>query len=97
MDHHVSSRGIMPVVGSILFLFAAPGLLGVFVPWYATGWHMSEPLFRFAPERWLGGALILLGAAVLLDSFARFALQGRGTPAPISVAAPKGTRMLATS
>jgi protein-S-isoprenylcysteine O-methyltransferase Ste14 len=33
--------------------------------------------------RWLGGALILVGAAVLLDSFARFALQGRGTPAPI--------------
>jgi protein-S-isoprenylcysteine O-methyltransferase Ste14 len=33
--------------------------------------------------RWLGGALILLGAAILLDSFARFALQGGGTPAPI--------------
>src|SRR4051812_15256780 len=31
----------------------------------------------------MGGAMILFGAAVLLDSFARFALQGRGTPAPI--------------
>ena len=44
---------------------------------------MDEPLLGFEPVRWLGGALILVGAAVLLDSFARFALQGRGTPAPI--------------
>jgi protein-S-isoprenylcysteine O-methyltransferase Ste14 len=78
-----SSRGIMPVVGSILFLFAAPGLLGVFIPWYTTGWPIDEPLLSFEPARWLGGALILVGAAVLLDSFARFAWQGRGTPAPI--------------
>jgi protein-S-isoprenylcysteine O-methyltransferase Ste14 len=77
----LSSRGIMPVLGSIVFLFAAPGLLGVFIPWYTTGWHMDEPLLGFEPLRWLGGALILVGAAVLLDSFARFVLQGRGTPA----------------
>jgi protein-S-isoprenylcysteine O-methyltransferase Ste14 len=79
----LSARSIMPVLGSILFLFAAPGLLGVFIPWYTTGWHMNEPLLGFAPVRWFGGMLILFGAAVLLDSFARFALQGRGTPAPI--------------
>ena len=79
----LSSRGIIPVVGSIAFLFAAPGLLSVFIPWYTTGWHMNEPLLGFEPVRWLGGALILFGAALLLDSFARFALQGRGTPAPI--------------
>ena len=73
----------MSVVGSIVFLFAAPGLLGVFIPWYTTGWHMDPPLLGFEPVRWLGRLLILFGAAVLLDSFARFALQGRGTPAPI--------------
>jgi protein-S-isoprenylcysteine O-methyltransferase Ste14 len=33
--------------------------------------------------RVLGGLLIAAGAVVLLDSFARFALQGLGTPAPI--------------
>ena len=43
----------------------------------------GPPLLGFEPVRWLGGALILLGAVILLDSFARFALQGRGTPAPI--------------
>ncbi|WP_201838384.1 methyltransferase family protein [Microvirga zambiensis] len=77
------SRGILPIVGSIAFLFAAPGLLGVFIPWYTTGWRMEAPLLGFEPARWLGGALILVGATVLLDSFARFAWQGRGTPAPI--------------
>jgi protein-S-isoprenylcysteine O-methyltransferase Ste14 len=77
------SRGLLAVVGSIVFLFAAPGLLGVFIPWYTTRWHMDGPLLGFEPGRWLGAALILVGAAVLLDSFARFAWQGRGTPAPI--------------
>ena len=36
------------------------------------------PLFRSA-----GGILIALGVAGLLDSFARFAVQGVGTPAPV--------------
>lgn len=70
----LSCRGIMPIVGSIVFLFVAPGLFGVFIPWYTTGWHMDGPLLGIDPVRWLGGALIFFGAAVLLDSFARFAL-----------------------
>ena len=78
-----SSRGIAPVIGSIVFLFVAPGIMGVFIPWYLTGWRMDAPLLGVEPVRWLGGALIVFGAAILLDSFARFALQGRGTPAPI--------------
>jgi protein-S-isoprenylcysteine O-methyltransferase Ste14 len=78
-----SSRGLVSVIGSIVFRFAAPGLLRVFIPWIMTGWRMSEPLLGVEPGRWLGGLLILFGAAVLLDSFAHFALQGRGTPAPI--------------
>jgi protein-S-isoprenylcysteine O-methyltransferase Ste14 len=36
------------------------------------------PLSRFA-----GGMLVTLGFIVLLDSFARFAVQGMGTPAPV--------------
>jgi protein-S-isoprenylcysteine O-methyltransferase Ste14 len=36
------------------------------------------PLFRVA-----GGILVALGTAGLLDSFARFAVQGVGTPAPV--------------
>ncbi len=40
----LSSRGIMAIVGSIVFLAAAPGMFGVFIPWYTTGWHMYGPL-----------------------------------------------------
>jgi protein-S-isoprenylcysteine O-methyltransferase Ste14 len=45
---------------------------------------MQPPFFGFAAFRALGVLLIALGAPVLLDSFARFALQGKGTPAPVA-------------
>jgi protein-S-isoprenylcysteine O-methyltransferase Ste14 len=53
----------------------------VYVPWYLTHWHFAPPLFPIA--RVLGAALIVAGLPILLDSFARFALQGLGTPAPV--------------
>ncbi|EMY32306.1 hypothetical protein D477_020823, partial [Arthrobacter crystallopoietes BAB-32] len=36
------------------------------------------------PARAAGAALLLAGSAVVIECFARFALQGRGTPAPIA-------------
>jgi protein-S-isoprenylcysteine O-methyltransferase Ste14 len=78
-----SAQTIAPVIGTIVFLFVAPGVFGVLIPWYATGWQFHEPPLGLEPLRWLGAAVALFGAAILLDSFARFALQGRGTPAPV--------------
>ncbi|MBV9891901.1 MAG: isoprenylcysteine carboxyl methyltransferase, partial [Rhizobacter sp.] len=69
------------VVGSAIFLLIAPGTLAVCVPWVLTHWQFAPPLFPTA--RVAGGALIVAGLPVLLDSFARFALQGFGTPAPV--------------
>ena len=69
------------IIGSAIFLVIAPGTLAVYVPWYLTHWHFAPPLFPIA--RVLGGALIVAGLPILLDSFARFALQGLGTPAPV--------------
>ena len=69
------------IIGSAIFLVIAPGTLAVFVPWYLTAWHFAPPLFPIA--RVLGAALIVAGLPILLDSFARFALQGLGTPAPV--------------
>jgi protein-S-isoprenylcysteine O-methyltransferase Ste14 len=69
------------IIGSAIFLVIAPGTLAVYVPWYITHWHFASPLFPIA--RVLGAALIVAGLPILLDSFARFALQGLGTPAPV--------------
>src|SRR5262249_7027763 len=44
----------------------------------------ARPLLGFFPFRILGGLIILAGLPVLLDSFARFAIQGLGTPAPVA-------------
>ena len=51
------------------------------MPWLLTGWDSREPP---AVVVVLGAALIVVGAGVLLHAFARFVLEGRGTPAPIA-------------
>src|SRR3989442_12012859 len=45
-------------------------------------WKIQAPFLHFYGFRVIGVLFILLGLPVLLDSFARFALQGLGTPAP---------------
>jgi len=72
------------VVGSVLFLVVAPGTLVVLVPFWISGWRVAPPLVGFVGFRVLGALLMAAGLPVLLDSFARFALEGLGTPAPIA-------------
>jgi len=49
------------------------------VPWLLTRWDAdSQP----ASLRILGIVVLLAGGALVLETTARFALQGRGTPAP---------------
>jgi len=75
----------MPAIfGSALFLVIAPGVLSGLVPWRISGWRRLPPLLHFSLFRPIGVLLIVAGIPVLLDSFARFALQGHGTPAPIA-------------
>jgi protein-S-isoprenylcysteine O-methyltransferase Ste14 len=76
-------RRFFAVLGSAFFLVIAPGTVAGYVPWRISGWQIQAPLLHFSPFRWLGGLLIVAGVPVLLDSFARFALTGLGTPAPV--------------
>jgi protein-S-isoprenylcysteine O-methyltransferase Ste14 len=76
-------QSISPAVGSVIFLFVAPGTVAGLIPWWITGWQMQPPVLGYEPLRWLGSALLALGAVLLAETFTRFALQGRGTPAPI--------------
>jgi protein-S-isoprenylcysteine O-methyltransferase Ste14 len=71
------------MVGTGLFLLLAPGTVAGLVPWWITRWRMQPPQLGFSGFRVIGALMIAAGIAVVLDSFARFALQGLGTPAPI--------------
>ena len=72
------------IVGSIVFLFVAPGIVAGVIPWAISGYRMEPALLGFEPLRWVGAILLALGAVLLLETFSRFALQGLGTPAPIA-------------
>jgi protein-S-isoprenylcysteine O-methyltransferase Ste14 len=71
------------VLGSLVFLVLAPGTVAGVVPWWISRWQLQRPLLGVALLRVAGGVLIAASAGALLDSFARFALRGRGTPAPV--------------
>jgi protein-S-isoprenylcysteine O-methyltransferase Ste14 len=73
---------IGPILGTMAFFVIAPGTFALFVPWRLTGWRMAPPLLGLPLLRPVGAALALLGFVALVDSFARFAVQGLGTPAP---------------
>ncbi len=70
-------------LGSLVFLLVAPGVTAGLVPWLLTGWEVDENL-AWLPLQILGGLLIAGGVAVLLNAFARFVVEGLGTPAPVA-------------
>ena len=69
--------------GSLVFLLLAPGVTAGLVPWLLTGWEVDES-FAWLPLQLLGALMIVAGAAVLLHAFARFVIEGLGTPAPVA-------------
>jgi protein-S-isoprenylcysteine O-methyltransferase Ste14 len=74
------------VLGSALFFVIAPLGLAGYIPWAVTQWEFRPAFFGVDSIRILGSILIIAGVPGLVDSFARFALQGLGTPAPIAPA-----------
>jgi protein-S-isoprenylcysteine O-methyltransferase Ste14 len=74
---------IAAAVGSGAFLVLAPGSMGGLVPFLLTRWVSHDPpAVVFA----LAALLLAAGAAVLLHTFARFVIEGAGTPAPVAPA-----------
>lgn len=70
---------VRAAAGTVVFLALAPGVVAGLVPWLLTDWRSSDaPIWL----RIVGWSALVLGAVVLVESFARFALEGIGTPAP---------------
>jgi protein-S-isoprenylcysteine O-methyltransferase Ste14 len=66
--------------GTALFFAAAPGVVAGAVPWALTGWRLAGDLPAWL--RVVGGAVTFVAAVLLVHSFARFVIEGSGTPAP---------------
>jgi protein-S-isoprenylcysteine O-methyltransferase Ste14 len=75
---------LAPLLGSAVFLCVAPGIVAGIVPGALAGWQIGPSFLGPGVFRVVGVLLITIGGAGLLDSFARFALQGRGTPALVA-------------
>ena len=76
-------RKILALAGSLLFLLIAPGTVAGYVPWAISHWQVQPAFLGFEATRWLGVVLIGLGLIPIVESFARFAFAGLGTPAPV--------------
>lgn len=76
-------RATSAIAGSVIFLAVAPGVVAGLLPWLLTDRYRLpwSRLPGFVPVGWL---LVVAGIAILLHAFARFALEGRGTPAPVA-------------
>jgi hypothetical protein len=77
-----TGRLIASIAGSLVFFFVAPGVIAFWIPWRLTGWHLRPLPPGWALMRPVGAALVLVGLLALAACFARFVVQGHGTPAP---------------
>jgi protein-S-isoprenylcysteine O-methyltransferase Ste14 len=73
-------RKVSAASGTALFFAAAPGVVAGVVPWALTDWRMAGNLPAWL--RAVGGAVTFVAAVLLIHSFARFVIEGSGTPAP---------------
>jgi protein-S-isoprenylcysteine O-methyltransferase Ste14 len=68
------------ITGSVGFVFlGGPMIVAGIVPWLITRWDGDQ---GSAVLKALGIVVLLIGGALVIETTTRFALQGRGTPAP---------------
>ncbi|TIR17861.1 MAG: isoprenylcysteine carboxylmethyltransferase family protein [Mesorhizobium sp.] len=76
-------RTFSAIAGSALFFVVAPGVVAGLMPWLLND-HYRKPLATVPGVVAAGCILVIVAAAILLHAFARFALEGLGTPSPVA-------------
>jgi protein-S-isoprenylcysteine O-methyltransferase Ste14 len=82
--HNPFVRKARAAAGSLVFLVLVPGVVAGVIPWWLTRWQVRDPLPYWLPLRVVGLILLAAGVGVLLHAFARFVVEGLGTPAPVA-------------
>ena len=77
-------RKAVAALGSGVFFALAPGVVAGLVPWWLTGWQVRALPAWWQPLRLAGAVLLAAGVVVLVHAFARFVVEGLGTPAPVA-------------
>ncbi len=76
----MSGERLRASLGTAAFFLAAPAVVAGLVPWLITDWQVDERLP--VPLRAAGALLAVLAIVSLVSSFAKFAIEGLGTPSP---------------
>ena len=74
-------KSLRAAAGTLVFLGLAPGVVAGLLPWWLTGWQSTGPPIWLQAPGWV---VIVAGVAVIVEAFARFVLEGIGTPAPVA-------------
>jgi protein-S-isoprenylcysteine O-methyltransferase Ste14 len=73
-----------PILGSFVWFWIAPGTVAGWVPYALSEWRIQPPLLGVPGGRVVGAVVAAMGVMILVECFSRFAIKGRGTPAPIA-------------
>ena len=74
-------------VGNAVFFLVGAGIVVGLIPWSLRGWQVLEPVPSWAPMSALAAIVLVAGVIAPIRAFARFVVEGLGTPA--AVAAPE--------
>jgi hypothetical protein len=73
-------------IGSAVFFVVAPCVVAGLVPWLISGWGFAsaDVAARDCPDDSRCLVLLVPAVVVLVRAFARFVIEGGGTPAPVA-------------
>jgi len=77
-------RRSVAAAGRAAFFALAPGTVAGLLPWLLTRWQPGAAPAHWLPARLFGIVILLAGTVLLVRAFARFVVEGIGTPAPIA-------------